>query len=112
MSLSDKWVEFVSKMNEKGIPVPTARDPKTKEGSVSLSLVVVSAGLCSLAILMMLGIAISKFTGLFTVTQDSMNSLQNAFNASLQFFTACGALYFGRKFQKDDKKIEINEKSE
>ena len=109
MSLIEKWKEIISKANEKGVPVPTARDPKTKEGSASFSLLVVSAGLCVISILMMLGVAISKLSGVFTVNADTLNSVQNAFMASLQFFGACGALYFGRKYQKDGNKIELSQ---
>lgn len=110
MSLIEKWKDFVLKMNEKGFPVPTARDPKTKKGSVSFSLVVVSGGLCSISILMMIGVALSKLSNLFNVNPESMTSLQNAFFASLQFFGACAALYFGRKFQRNDKQIDISDK--
>lgn len=112
MSLIEKWKEIVSRANEKGIPVPTARDPKTKEGSVSFSLVVVSAGMCVISILMMLGVAITKLSGVFSINPESMTSIQNAFYASLQFFGACAALYFGRKFQRDGNKVELTDKTE
>ena len=109
MSLTEKWLKFVNNMNGKGVPVPLARiDGKP---SASFSLVVVSAGLCTISILMMLGVAISKLSGIFVVNPESMTSVENAFMASLQFFGACGALYFGRKFQTDkDKKINMDDK--
>jgi len=52
MNIAQKWKEIVIKLNENGVPVPMARDPKTGKGSVSLSMVVVSFGLMSLCALL------------------------------------------------------------
>jgi hypothetical protein len=89
--LFTKWQGFVSKMNEKGIPVPTMRDPKTKEGSVSLTLVFLSSLWVQLGLL---GKVSQAFQGI---------NLDQA----LQFFYACSALYFGRRWvSKDGTKLD------
>jgi hypothetical protein len=79
-SLYQKWKEFVARMNEKGVPLPTARDPKTGIGSVSLTLVAVSFALCVLGIL-------TKWSG-----KIGGIDVQTA----LELFYASSALYFGR----------------
>ena len=73
-------------MNTKGIPVPMARDPKTKEGSVSLSLVVVSA------LLVVVGI-VGKWSG-------KMGGIDMGY--AMQFFWTTCSLYWGRKFQSKE----------
>lgn len=80
--LLDGWKKFVGRMNEKGIPVPTIRDPKTGFGSISLTLVFTSS------ILVIVGIIgkWSKFAGTIDV------------NNALEFFYASSALYFGRNW--------------
>lgn len=104
MSLKDllqKWKNFISDMNDKGIPVPTARDPKTKTGSVTFSLVVFSAGLCGLAILFMLGSAVAKLTGFMVINVETVSQIKAGFDSSFQFLIASLSAYLGRKFQKD-----------
>jgi hypothetical protein len=94
MSIVDKWKELVKTANEKGIPLPTVRDPKTSKGSVSLTLVFISFNLCVIGI-------IGKWAGaLGGVDADS----------AFQLFMACGALYWGRKLSKDDKGYSIEQK--
>jgi hypothetical protein len=103
VSLIEKWKEFVDKMNNKGIPLPMARDPKTKEGSVAVTLVVVSGGLCSITVLMMLATIISKLSGVFAINESSMTMMRDAFYSSMQFFVASYAGYIGRKMQRNEK---------
>lgn len=44
------WKSFVSKMNDKGIPLPMVRNPNTLEGDVALTLVVMSSALLMVGI--------------------------------------------------------------
>jgi len=89
--LYDKWKHLVNKMNNRGVPLPTVRDPKSGYGSISLTLVFVSS------ILVIMGIVgkWSKIAG-----DIDMN------NAMEFFYTSC-ALYFGRQWQmKSGTKVE------
>lgn len=89
--LYKQWQRFVDKMNNKGVPLPTVRDPKTGLGSISLTLVFVSS------IFVIVGI-VGKWA---KVAGDiDMN------NAMEFFYTSC-ALYFGRQWQmKSGTKVE------
>jgi len=88
----EKWKAFVIKMNDKGIPLPMVRDPGTLEGSVSLTLVVISS------MLVIIGI-VGKWSGkLGGIDMD---------NAMQFLWTSC-SLYWGRKIgsnkaTKEDK---------
>lgn len=88
--LVSKWKELVEKMNDKGIPLPMIRDPQSLEGSVSLTLVVMSSALVVIGIL-------SKWAGL--LGGIDMNS---AFN----FFYASTTLYFGHNWINKDTKTD------
>lgn len=79
----DKWMSFVDKMNKKGVPLPTVRDPKTGLGSISLTLVFISF---NMVLFGLAGKAAGAFGGI-DLTQ------------ALNLFYACAALYWGRKFQ-------------
>ena len=103
MSLTEKWKEIVRKANEKGIPLPMVRDPKTKKGSVSLTMVVVSFGLMSACSLMAIALVVNKWAGFFTAEASALASLKEAFFMSLQMATLSCGLYWGRKFQRDEK---------
>jgi hypothetical protein len=83
-----KWKEFVVKMNDRGVPLPMVRDPNTLEGSVSLTLVVMSS------FLVVVGI-VGKAAGL--IGGIDMNS---AFN----FFYASTTLYFGHSWINKEPK--------
>lgn len=74
-------------MNSKGVPVPMIRDPKAGTGSVSLTLVFISFNVWLLSV-------IGKAAGALGGMDPS---------ACLQMFIACAGLYFGRKFQRDEK---------
>lgn len=103
MNLAEKWKEFVTKCNEKGIPVPMARDPKTKEGSVSLTMVVASFGLMAVCTGMAIGLVVNKFGGFFTDEASALAALKEAFFMAFQMSTLSCGLYWGRKFQRDEK---------
>jgi hypothetical protein len=108
------WKIFVVKMNEKGIPVPTIRDPKTKEGSVSFTMVCVSFGLMSLAVLMCLALVVNKWAGFFDADASALADLKEAFWMSFEMGTLSCSLYFGRKLQFDNttKKVDLSDKVE
>ena len=84
---------FISRMNAKGVPLLMVRDPKTGEGSVSLTLVFLSSIYVQLALL-------NSFALLFKGV-DVTNALY--------WHGMCLSLYFGRKFQKDGTKVELSD---
>jgi len=81
-------------MNTRGVPIPLIRDPKSGNGSVSLTLVFISFNIWLISV-------IGKAAGAL----GGMNPDQ-----CLNMFLSVAALYFGRKFQSDGKKIELDEK--
>lgn len=81
-----KWKQFVVNMNDKGIPIPMARDPNTLEGSPALSLVCVST------LLIVVGI-VGKWSGHLGGI-DMVNAMQ--------FFYASCTLYFGHSWVHKD----------
>lgn len=85
--IKEKYLSFVRGMNERGFPMPTFRDPATGKGSVSLTLVIMSFTFC------MLGM-IGKASGLVGGIDPSQ---------TLNLFMVCAGLYWGRKFQRDEK---------
>jgi hypothetical protein len=86
MQLKKVWNELVNKLNTKGIPLPTIRDPKTKEGSVSLTLVFISFNMVLVGL-------VGKWAG-------ALGGID--LNQALNLFYACAALYWGRKIQGGD----------
>lgn len=81
----EKWKKFVNDMNAKGIPIPLVRvDGKA---SLSASLVVASFTIWVVSIM-------GKAAG-------ALGGMDSA--ACFQMFIACGGLYWGRKFQRDEK---------
>jgi hypothetical protein len=96
MKLKDiktSWLNFVSRMNKKGIPLPTIRDPQTGLGSISLTLVFISF---NMVLFGLAGKAAGAFGGI-DLTQ------------ALNLFYACAALYWGRKFQGKDAAFGDND---
>lgn len=77
--LLNKWKKLISLANDKGIPFPMVRDPNTLEGSVSLTLVVLSS------FIVMVGIV-----GRWSKWLDGIDM-----NNAMQFFYASSTLYFG-----------------
>ena len=78
--------KFIERMNKYGVPVPTARDPKTGLGSVSFSLVCVSSLIVVFALLNMFAKLVQGV--------DVVNALY--------WNGMCLALYFGRSHKKDE----------
>jgi hypothetical protein len=88
-------------MNSQGIPLPTARDPKTGAGSVTFTLVAVSGGMCMVSILIMLGTCVAKLKSDFTLNAETATQIHDAFMSSLEFLGMSLGAYLGRKMQKD-----------
>lgn len=89
--LYDKMKEVVDKFNKLGIPVPMVRDPKTGEGSVTLTLVFISF---NTALIGQAG-KIAGILGGIDLTQANY------------LFLMCLGAYLGRKMQGDGKKVDI-----
>lgn len=83
----DKIKAFIVRLNQMGIPIPLVRDPKTSTGSVSLTLVFISA---NVVLIGLLGKMASFFGGV-DLTQ------------AIYWFGICCALYFGRNLSTSDK---------
>lgn len=92
----EKWKEWVSKMNEKGIPMPTIRDPKTGLGSVSLTLVFISFNFCLIAL-------VGKWSGRLGGVDPSQ---------ALNLFMVCAGLYWSRKMTSDKSGIKIEKEND
>lgn len=103
MNVAEKWRKFVNAMNDKGIPVPTLRDPATKRGSVSFTMVGVSFGLMTVCVVLAMCMVVNKWAGIFITSDESINALKEAFFMALQMAGLSVSLYFGRKFQRDEK---------
>lgn len=106
-NLVQKWKEIVDKANASGIPLPMVRDPKTKMGSVTATLVVMSSGLCAISILMMMAVFVSKMTAFFTLNDTTFGIMKEAFSSSMQFFIAALGAYLGRKMQKNGNQVTM-----
>lgn len=84
--LNELWKKLLAltkSMNMYGINLPMVKDPKTKIGSVSLTLVFISS------IMVILGL-VGKWSGKLGVID---------INNALEFFYASSALYFGRNWK-------------
>lgn len=103
MNLVEKWKEFVGKINSRGIPLPTVRDPKTGVGSVTVTLVVMSSGLCCISVLIMLGTCLAKMKSDFVLNPETASEIHDAFMSSLEFLGMSLGAYLGRKLQQDSK---------
>lgn len=91
-----KYVKkLVLMCNSYGIPLPLARDPKTKTGSVSLTLVFISS------VMVLLGL-VGKWSGKLGVID---------INNALEFFYASSFLYFGRNWRTGATTVEGTEES-
>ena len=103
MNFIEKWKQFVDKMNSRGVPVPTCRDPKTGAGSVTFTLVMVSGGLCAISIVIMLGTSLAKLKSDFVLNQETATEIHDAFMSSIEFLGMSLGAYLGRKMQSDNK---------
>lgn len=91
-----RWKQFIASMNSRGVPVPMIRDPKSGLGSVSLTLAFISFNVWLISII---GKAAGALGGIDT--SQTMNMV-----------IVCFSLYFGRKFQKDDKGVIVEASSD
>lgn len=107
-TLINKWKKLVNKANSHGIPFPMIRDPKTGLGSITATLVIMSSGLASISIIMMLAVFIAKITDLFVLNENTFNAVKEAFSSSMQFFIASLAGYLGRRLQSDKKTATLD----
>lgn len=112
MDLIDKIKQVIINANEKGINLPMIKDPKTKIGSVTVTLVVVSAGLSTICILLMLASAIAKLTGWFILTESTLRQIQSASDASFQFLIASLSAQFGRRFESKKQQIILEKEGQ
>lgn len=87
--MPDNIQKLLSYISEKGIKIPVIRDPVSQLPSVSLTLVVISAGFVMF--------------GLFNKVAAVVRGVD--MESALSFFYSSSALYFGRSFGKlSDKK--------
>lgn len=103
MDFVAKWKELVVTLNEKGIPLPMARDPQTKAGSVSLTMVTVSFGLMTGCAILAAALVVNKWTKFFDDDAIAITSLKEAFSMAFQMASLSCGLYWGRKFQRNEK---------
>ena len=101
-NIKAKWLAFVDKMNKYGIPMPTARDPRTGKGSITAALVVFSSGLLGICIIFMLATAVAKWAGFFALTDLTIGQVKMAADYSFQFLLAALGGYLGRHLQKGE----------
>jgi len=96
-AIQEKIKNFIRSLNDKGIPVPLLRDPKTGAASVSLTMLFISFNVFLIGL-------IGKIAGKLGGIDLQQAFMWNVLNASL---------YFGRSLTipKDGKGI-INQESE
>lgn len=97
--LKQKYLELISKANENGIPMPTARDPSTGKGSVTATMAVVSF-----------------FFVLLSSSKQASESLGVLeFSNLLSLFVSCMLFYTVRRFsfskKGNDVDLKVEEKS-
>lgn len=86
---------LVKAINAYGIPLPMVRDPKTKAGSVSLTLVFLSSALVIIG-------CVGRWSGKLGDIDISH---------ALEFFYASSALYFGRNWRKGGASGDLAEEA-
>lgn len=87
-----------------GIPFPMVTDPKTGKGSVTVTLVVVSSGVCFIAIFLMMTVFFAKLNHWYILNDDTFHSLEKAFDSAFNVFLTSLGAYLGRRFQSKDLK--------
>jgi hypothetical protein len=91
----DKIKTFITKLNERGIPLPTLRDPVTKLPSVSLTMLWVSFNVVLIGL-------IGKWSKYLDV------DVQQA----IYWFMVCAGLYFSRSISKNGNKVDLNKEGQ
>ena len=97
--ITNKVQAFINKAKTDGLSFPMIQDPKTKQPSVTVTMVVVSfffMGLCTIITTLL---AINKLGSFFTTSDSAINALKEAFSMSLQMSGVSLGAYLGRKFQ-------------
>lgn len=84
MNIIKSLKSFFSSLNSPGVPFPMVRDPKTKQGSITATMVAIAFGICALGVIGKL----SKFLGDIDLT------------AAHSLLVISLSAYLGRKFQK------------
>jgi hypothetical protein len=102
--MKSKYKVWVKGINEKGVPLPTVRDPKTGEGSVSFTMVAVSFGFMATTATLTLGLFISQFLIEVRDFDNLLNTLKEAFSMGFQMTGVSSSLYGVRKYQ--DRRAE------
>lgn len=88
----DKLKSIIQAMNERGIPIPTLRDPKNGLPSVTLTMMLISFSLIVVGI-------IGKWS----------KGLDIDMSQSMTLFLTTSGLYLGRKMTGTDKKVELQD---
>lgn len=83
---------LVAYLNSNGIPVLVFRDPRTKEPSITFSMLIVSFVMCCIALS-------GKLSSSATIQSID-------FTNSYNLFLACAGLYWGRKLQTPTGVVE------
>jgi hypothetical protein len=89
--------------NQRGIYLPMVADPKTKMGSATLTMFIISFTACLVAGLIFLVTALAHLTGLFSPGDATQEAIKNASQYFLEVYIAAGSFYLGRKVMKDQK---------
>lgn len=85
----DRIKDFIKKMNVNGVPLPMVTDPRSKIGSVTVSLVVIS---CACVVASLISNKVDK-------------------SGSLSFFAISLSSYLGRKIITKDTTIDSEPKA-
>jgi len=102
-NIKNKWIKFVNDMNQSGVPLPMLKDPKTGQGSITITMFWASFTLCLFCAITFLATAVSHLTGIFTPGDGTQEAIKNASQYALELFLSCGGFYLGRKMQRDSK---------
>jgi len=89
----EKLKLLFQKLNEKGIPIPLLTDPRTKIGSVSLTMLVISFNIVLIGL-------VGKWSKYLDI------DLQQA----IYWFMVCSGLYFGRAVSKNGNNTQLDNK--
>jgi hypothetical protein len=99
MSFQEKMQNFIEKSKTEGLNFPMIQDPKTKEPSVTVTMVVVSFGFMGFCTVITCLLALNKLMNLFVPSEAALNILKEAFSMSLQMCSLSLGAYLGRKWQ-------------
>ena len=104
--MGDRLNNFLLRLNNKGIPLPLLRDNDKKKGSITYTIIVLSAVIVAAAFLFDIGLY-TCYALSYCVTEPTYYPKSEL----LMWFGTAGGLYFGRKTfptQQDNKDEESN----